>query len=126
MVLEGVSGAVSVSIDEYRQAEAASMSEAQLQTRVIKMAREAGWLCYHAWSSQHSAAGFPDLFMVKGDQIIAVELKRQDERKGKVSEHQWMWLDALAAAGVYAVVWRPEHLVSGVVAAVLSGERRTA
>lgn len=114
---------MTATVDDYQRETARSMSERDLQTRIIRMARETGWLCYHTWNSQHSAAGFPDLLMVRGDQIIAAELKREDERKGKVSEHQRAWLDALEAAGVYAVVWRPSHLMSGVVAATLTGEQ---
>ena len=41
------------------------MTETQLQSAIIELARLTGWLVYHTHDSRHSAKGFPDLCMVR-------------------------------------------------------------
>lgn len=99
------------------------MSERALQDHVIDAATKLGFLVYHTWNSQHSAAGFPDLVMVRGSRQIVAELKRQDKSP---SFQQILWLRAFEAAGSEAYLWRPSDWSSGEITAALSGERRTA
>ena len=81
------------------------MSEADFQAAVIAYAESLGWLCYHPYDSRRSKAGWPDLVMVKGKYIIFAELKSE---KGKESEAQIEWLDALEQVKVKSVeLWRP-------------------
>lgn len=92
-------------------------TEAEFLRAVIDLARANGWLAHHqrpartarGWrTAVQGDAGFPDLVLVKlhGDdrRVIVAELKTNT---GKMTPAQREWLDALNAAGVTAVVWRP-------------------
>jgi hypothetical protein len=107
--------------DEYRAQVAASMTEADLQARVIRLAKITGWRYYHTHDSRRSVGGFPDLVLVHPRQrrILYRELKR---RTGRVSPEQTAWIAALAAAGADVRVWRPMDLLDGTIAAELSRE----
>lgn len=80
------------------------LSEAQWQRQVLDLAKAFGWLAYHTHDSRHSAAGYPDLTLVRDDRLMFAELKTD---VGKLSAEQCHWLDALAAAGQTVHVWRP-------------------
>ncbi|MEW6583441.1 MAG: VRR-NUC domain-containing protein, partial [Actinomycetota bacterium] len=54
-----------------------ALSEAAFQDQVVDLARLRGWLVYHTFDSRHSAAGFPDLILARGDRLVAAELKTQ-------------------------------------------------
>jgi hypothetical protein len=72
---------------------------------VTLTARTFGWLAYHTHDSRSSAAGFPDLCMTRGPEIVFAELKSE---RGKVTAAQQEWLDALdAVPGTEVYVWRP-------------------
>lgn len=96
---------------EYRDQQAAGMTEAVLQTRVLAHARVLGWLAYHTHDSRRSAPGFPDLVLVHPAQgrVLYRELKTQ---RGRLRPEQRQWLDALTAAGGDAAVWRPIDLLT--------------
>jgi len=84
----------------------AVVREKDWQQLVYDTARRLGWLAYHPWRSDHSAAGYPDLTMVRGDRLIFAELKRQDKNP---TPKQQEWLNALTATGRCEVyVWRPD------------------
>ena len=79
-------------------------SEAQFQNAVLNVARAGGWgPIYHTKISMMSAAGFPDLVMVRGTRVVFAELK---SAKGKVSAAQMEWHEALAATAAEAFIWR--------------------
>ena len=84
-------------------------TEKDFTSRVRVEAESAGWqLVYHTWNSKHSAAGFPDLVMVKGKRLIFAELKMNlpHKPKGKLSSHQKEWLDGLAQVpGIEVYTW---------------------
>jgi len=101
------------------RAMAATMSEANLQDTVTGMADVLGLRVHHETDSRRSRAGFPDLVIV-GNRVLFVELKRQD---GRLRPEQRAWLDALIAAGVTAVVWRPLSLLDGTIETTLRGMR---
>lgn len=102
---------------EYRRQFAQSMSEKQFQEHVIALAHRLGWLVYHTYSSQRSAPGFPDLVLVR-ERTLFRELK---SATGVVSPQQKVWLQALRTGGADAEVWKPEHLMSGVIERELRG-----
>lgn len=90
------------------------ISEADFQTTVIEMAGYCGWkLIYHTRDSRGSAAGFPDLVMIRGDSMIVAELKSQ---QGRVSPAQLQWYGAClkvedrSNGAVQAYLWRPSDL----------------
>lgn len=91
------------------------MTEKQLQAAIVKTARLLGWRVYHTYDSRRSEPGFPDLSMVKGDRLVFAELKTE---KGKVSDAQAEWLDALWQTSE-TYVWRPAQWLDGTVERVL-------
>lgn len=80
------------------------LSERQWQQLVIDFARIHGWRHYHTHDSRRSAAGFPDLVLVRGAELVFVELKSE---KGRLSAEQELWLLALGATGAEVHAWRP-------------------
>jgi hypothetical protein len=76
-------------------------AEAQAQATIVQLATWRNWFVYHTHDSRHSAAGFPDLVLVR-ERVAFVELKRDGE---KPRAEQRVWLDALAAAGMEVYVW---------------------
>lgn len=80
------------------------VSEAAFQQAVIDLARALGWRVYHTHDSRHSAAGYPDLTLVRGGRLVFAELKAQ---AGRLSDVQRCWLQELEIAGAQAFVWRP-------------------
>ncbi len=79
-------------------------SEAHFQAAIVDLARRLGWLVYHTHDSRRSQAGFPDLFMVRGEHALAAELK---SATGRLSPEQTEWIARLRMAGIDAHVWRP-------------------
>lgn len=101
----------------------APICEADLQQAVIDCAHLFHWRVAHfraamtrgRWSTPVSAdgAGFPDLVMVRGGQIIFAELKAA---KGRVRTEQTVWLNALLLADgptVRTYTWRPDDWFAG-------------
>ena len=83
------------------------MNERELEADIKELAGVFHWQYYHTWRSIHSAAGFPDVVMVRGDRVIFAELKSE---KAKVSPRQQEWLDALTGTGkVEVYLFRPEN-----------------
>ncbi len=81
------------------------VTEREFQGAVIDLARALGWTVYHPWLSVRSAAGFPDLVLVRPPRVVFAELKTE---RGRVSPAQERWLALLRACpGVEAYVWRP-------------------
>lgn len=93
-------------------------SEAKWQREVMGALRRFGWRPYHAWNSQHSAGGFPDICAIRVERrvytrvrLLFAELKRED---GKTTPEQEAWLadlgEAARAAYDMADEWRAELL----------------
>lgn len=80
------------------------VSERTFQSQVVQLARANGWLLYHTFDSRRSAAGFPDLTLVREGELVFLELKSD---KGRVTPEQQQWLAELAACGHVAEVARP-------------------
>lgn len=97
------------------------MSEAQLLAAVLEAAATYKWLAYHTHRSDHSEAGFPDLILVRGARLLAVELKRDGARP---TPAQQKWLDALELAGTVTMVWRPVDWHDGTIEETLRPTRR--
>jgi hypothetical protein len=69
-----------------------SPCERCFRQQVLDYARLNGWLAYFTWTSIHSPAGFPDLILVRDEQMVILELKSE---KGKLTESQERWFQAL-------------------------------
>jgi hypothetical protein len=85
------------------------MTEAQLQSAVVKLCKLYGLRWHHQRYSIGSAAGWPDL-VIAGRRLLFRELKRED---GKVTRAQEDWGDWLTAAGGDWGTWRPSDLRAG-------------
>ena len=96
---------------------AQAMTEAELQTKILRMCRDLGLRAWHCHIPQGSRKGLPDLIIVGPGGVLWRELKSE---KGRVSDAQTDWLTDLTSAGQDAAVWRPMDLVTGVVARELA------
>jgi hypothetical protein len=96
----------------------ASLSEAGFQAQVESVARTLGWKVFHAPDNiprttqggrqirQRIQPGFPDIVAVKGERMVALELKRKG---GWLRPEQREWLEALnQVPGVEARVCFPK------------------
>lgn len=80
-------------------------SERQFQAQVVDLATRLGWRPYHTWISIHSAAGFPDLVLVRAPRVIFAELKR-DGASPTAAQEAWI-AELRQCPGVEVHVWRP-------------------
>jgi hypothetical protein len=102
------------------------VTEAELQSDILDLARRCNWLAFHVRDSRKSTGpGFPDLVLVHKTtgRVIWAELK---DEKGRVSAKQAEWLAALQAGGHTAGVWRPRHWHAGLIQNALLAERAVA
>ncbi len=60
--------------------ESRQVSERAFRQQVIDLCHYTGWRYYFTWTSMHSPAGFPDLILVRGVELIAAELKSERGR----------------------------------------------
>ena len=104
------------------------MTEAQFQRQVLALAKMTGWRTAHFRPAMNARGdwrtpvagdgkGFPDLLLVRGGKLLAVELKTD---RGTLSPEQREWRDALLAAGVDWRLWRPRDWDA--IEATLKGE----
>jgi hypothetical protein len=80
--------------------------------QLTEAAREGGWIYHHVQRSDYGRQiglrGFPDLILIRGRELFAVEVKA----KGGVAtpeQHQWLHAFFLAGAKGAIVCW-PEDL----------------
>ena len=88
------------------------LTEAQFQQRIVDLATLTGWHVIHfravftggKWRTPLTGhAGAPDLILAKGGRVLLAELKTA---KGRLSDEQRAWLDAL---GEHGRLWRPAN-----------------
>lgn len=93
------------------------MTHAELQNNIVKAAKLCGFRCQYWWKSIHSPAGFPDLFMIKGQKIILAELKVGND---KLSPSQIEWKDILTQVKTIEYYeWHEEDWISGSILEIL-------
>lgn len=90
------------------------MSETQLKKAVIDRAHDLGWKIAHflpammgdRWYTavQADGKGWPDLVLVRNDQLLCIELKSE---RGKPTPEQLQWAEWLMGAGVHWECWSP-------------------
>jgi hypothetical protein len=87
------------------------LSEKAFLTAVVRLAREHGWLCWHAYNARKSLPGYPDLTLChpSGQRpLLFAELKVPG---GQLTLQQHAWLEALTLAQEKEVqVWTPEDM----------------
>ena len=88
---------------------ASFISEKEFLSTVLEYSETQGWQVYHVFEAKiyarRTSKGFPDLVLLRGDQLIFAELKSE---KGPASPAQNEWLTGLAEiAGIQVHVWRP-------------------
>lgn len=69
-------------------------TEREFMQTVLALARLCDWHAYHTHDSRRSAAGFPDLVLVKPPRLLFLETKSES---GRVTAAQQTWLTALEA-----------------------------
>lgn len=92
------------------------MTERELQDAIVQTARVLGWRVYHTHDSRHSAAGYPDLTMVRNGRLVFAELK---SATGKASEAQQEWLRDLRLSSAEVYMWEPSRWLDGTIERVL-------
>jgi hypothetical protein len=123
---------IGMTAEEYRQAQAEVMTEAQLQAAIIGtgprapgLAQRLGWLAYHTHRSDRSPAGFPDLTLVhpRARRLVFAELKRQKRSNPTPAQVEWLdglgEVEAIAYPHVTAHLWRPLDLLDGSIERIL-------
>lgn len=83
------------------------ITEKQFMAQVIELASVLGWRVYHTHDSRHSAAGFPDLMLLRGTVMIVAELKVGTHMP---TQAQREWIGAfvrLRWENCQVFVWRP-------------------
>lgn len=84
---------------------AAVVTEAAFLAAVLGAAETFGWRAWHDYDARRNRAGWPDVILLRGDRLIALELKSE---RGRVRPEQAEWLRALdQVPGVVARVARP-------------------
>jgi hypothetical protein len=111
-----------------------AMSEQELQTLVIELAKACGFLVHHqtipyrfgrdgkprAIVEPNTDPGFQDLVLVHQARGLVIFPELKSER-GRLSADQERWRDALLAAGCDWRLWRPSDWESEIVP-LLKGE----
>jgi hypothetical protein len=103
------------------------MTEAELTAAVLELLDLFGWRAIHArpartahgWRTPlqgPTAIGFPDILAVRGDRILAAELK---VGRNTVTPEQAVWLAVLAQAGAEAHEWRETEWTDGTIERVI-------
>lgn len=90
-------------------AQAHPMTENELKTMVLQLAKRAGWQVYHVpQATMHNGGGrgYPDLTLARDGEVQWMELKRED---GKLTIEQAGWQLALPRCEVI----RPSDLARG-------------
>ena len=81
------------------------LTEAQFQQQVTDYADLHGWKWHHVHDSRKSKEGWPDLFMTRGIDAVAWELK---VGTNTTTQEQRAWLAALGETGACVAVCRPD------------------
>jgi len=80
------------------------LSERAFMAQVVRLAELFHWRVYHTLRSEGSAAGFPDLVLVRRPRVVFAELKAQ---RTPVTDDQRDWHRELRACDQEAYIWRP-------------------
>lgn len=85
----------------------ATQPEGEYQAQIMELAELCGWKIYHTFDSRRSHKGWPDLTLVRGTELLFLEVKGNSKsRKGTVTREQGEWIAALKAVnrvGAWAV-----------------------
>jgi hypothetical protein len=82
-----------------------AMSEKGFAATLKELAVMLGWEWFHVYDSRRSAAGWPDVTLVRPPRLIIAELKTDD---GRLTPAQEKWLALLKCVpGISVFVWRP-------------------
>ena len=99
------------------------MTERQLSKAIVQLAELNGWMVYTVSNTRaaglrsHSAVGWPDLFMVRNGQALAIELKVKGR---KPTDAQIAWLQQLyKVPGISVCVGREDAWHKGLIEEML-------
>jgi hypothetical protein len=95
----------------YGRSGQARLTERRFMAQVVAYAELMRWRVYHTLRSDGSAAGFPDLVLVRArhprPRVVFAELKAQ---RTPVTDDQRAWIAELRACGQEAWIWRPSDI----------------
>jgi hypothetical protein len=78
-------------------------TEADWYENVRVLAKGCGWAIYHVHDSRRSAAGWPDVVLMRPPTVLFRELKVAP--RGRLTPSQRSWIDGLVACGADAKTW---------------------
>lgn len=81
--------------------------EAAFMAAVVRTATANGWVVYHTFDSRRSVPGFPDLVMIRGPALLAVECKRSKREQPTAAQKKWL-AAFQGVPGATVGVWSPE------------------
>ncbi|KKM13922.1 hypothetical protein LCGC14_1711380 [marine sediment metagenome] len=73
-----------------RAAVDAAQKEEDYQQQIIDLARTLGWRVYHTYDSRRSAHGFPDLILIRGITLLALEVKSAGAKEPPPEQVGWI------------------------------------
>ncbi len=79
-----------------RKADLPNPTEKQMRMTLEQAAKIGGWRCFFVWSSIHSPAGWPDMWFIRGGEMLFMELKRRGKKPTAIQAEV---LDALTRYG---------------------------
>ncbi len=107
--------------EQYQEYVAWSLSEKAWQQQIVDLAESQGYWGYHAFNSERSEPGFPDLVLLREGRTIFAEVKRMGEH---LTPEQAMVCDLLLGNGLEVYAWWPDD-EEEVTAVLVRGERRS-
>ena len=75
---------------EARDAVDAAQSEEDYQAQIIDLAKKLGWRVYHTRDSRRSEPGFPDLILIRGITLLALEVKSAKAKEPPPAQVGWI------------------------------------
>lgn len=83
------------------------VTEAQYMQQIKDAARALNWRTFHCFNSRRSDKGFPDLLLIRGPNLLTLEVKSE---RGRVTAEQADWIAAFKQVKyVDAAIARPPN-----------------
>ena len=68
----------------------AAQSEGEYQQQILDLARTLGWRVFHDYDSRRSEPGFPDLILIRGVTLLALEIKGAKAKPPPPAQVGWI------------------------------------
>lgn len=97
-----ISSGDKVSVEQFHQHIADSITESEFRDQVVQEARRTGWAAWFVWNSKHSPKGWLDLELARPPRFIKAELKKKggvltrEQRETMDLLRQYPWIEVYA------------------------------